>query len=406
MTQPTVDEQLAHLARGAHHPLDVGELRLRLDEAHRTSRPLRVKVGLDPAESEVHLGHAVVLRKLRQFQEMGHQAVVVVESLFGLLGDLPKEAGAGAVLSDPETRSRAYLDQVGRAVNLDRTEVVYDSRWYQHMGVDDLLRVCANLSVDEVLSSFRDPDSPGGTDEVRLDRFLFPLMRAYDSVMVQADVEIAGEDRMHEMSLARTLQERTGMTGQVALPMPLLVGTDGKLKMTTALGNHVPFVCSPSKMHARLMSLPDVVLRSYLELLTDLSADRIDDLLADGADLRIVREELAQHIVSEYYNRESATAAANEFKRVFTEHRPPADVPTRTIAEKSLTRGRIPVVDLLVRCGLADSAAQAGVSVRQGRTYVDGRRVTDAHAELPLKSGCIIQVGNSQFARIVVKRNG
>ncbi len=404
-----VSEQLDHISRGAARIVSTDELEAKLESSLKTDRPLRVKLGLDPNSAEVHLGHAVVLRKLRQFQDLGHKAVVVIGDFTAPVGDpsCRSERPSRPTAAEVEANGLSYVQQLGRIIDISHAEVVFNGSWYRRMGLDEFLGVCSRMGVGEfsIRPGRGEEDEGNEADDFvgGLDEFLYPLLQAYDSVVVEADVEIGGTDQTDNLLLARRLQGNMGLTPQVALMMPLLEGTDGKLKMSASFGNHVALSGKPSQIYGQLMSMHDVSLRRCFELLTDVSEDEIAGLLADDADLSAAREMLAHELISQYYNRRTADDAGAEFRRALARHEMPDDVPTRVVPTRMLTDGKIGIVELLLQCDLADGPAQARRAVSRGRTYIDGHRVTDVEARITPRSGCIVQVGSRRFAKVKIK---
>lgn len=407
-----VSEQLDRISRGTARIVSTDELKAKLEGSLKADRPLRVKLGLDPNSADVHLGHAVVLRKLRQFQDLGHKAVVVIGDFTAPVGDPSgrSERPGRPTAAEVEANGPSYVQQLGRIIDLSQAEVVFNGSWYRRMGLDEFLGVCSRMGVGEfsIKPGRNEKSGESETDKTDdfvggLDEFLYPLLQAYDSVVVEADVEIGGTDQTDNLLLARRLQDNMGLSPQVALMMPLLEGTDGKLKMSASFGNHVALSGEPSQMYGQLMSMSDVSLKRCFELLTDVSEDELAGLLADDADLFAAREMLANELISQYYNRRTADAAGAEFRRALAGHEMPDDVPTRVVPANALTDGKIGIVELLLQCDLADGPAQARRTVSQGRTYIDGHRVTDVEARITPKNGCIVQVGSRRFAKIKVK---
>ncbi|MBI4259300.1 MAG: tyrosine--tRNA ligase [Actinobacteria bacterium] len=380
-------------------------------------RPLRVKLGIDPSRPDLHLGHAVVLRKLRQFQDLGHAAVLIIGDFTGLVGDPSGQSDTRPMLTaeEMEENARSYFEQAGLVLDMDRAEVRRNSEWLGAMSMADVLRLTSSYTVARMLE--RD-DFQGRYREGRpisVVEFLYPLMQAYDSVAVEADVEMGGTDQTFNLLVGRDIQQAYGQDPQVVFTMPLLEGTDGTRKMSKSFDNFVGLTDPPEEMFGKLMSVPDELIGKYLRLCSPLSsveADRAEAELADGsAHPNEAKRRMAREVVALYHGPEAARSAEERFDRVFREHEIPQDVPDRTVrrsrvfVEKEPGSRILHVPALLVELELADSRTGARRLIDQRGVRRDGREV--AGQELPWSEageesliGSVWQVGRRRFARV------
>jgi tyrosyl-tRNA synthetase len=397
-------EPLEVLLSGAASVIREDELGERLE----AGRPLRVKLGIDPSAPDLHLGHAVVLRKLRRFQDLGHTAVLIVGDFTGRVGDPAGQSETRPMLTADELEANAttYLEQVGTVLDLDRAEIRRNSEWLAGLTFEDVARLAATQTVARLLE--RD-DFAGRYREgkpISLVEFLYPLMQGYDSVAVRADVEMGGTDQTFNLLVGRDIQRAHDQDPQVVFTMPLLVGTDGVRKMSKSFRNNVGLTEPPEEQFGKVMSIPDELMASWFRLCTDLEpseVDRIERGLADGS-LRPAEQKrrLAREIVSLYHGEESSRSAEGEFDRVFRQHELPHDVAEVRLPESAVRDGRVWLPRLLTEIGLAASNGEARRLIEQGGVRVNGEPFTDPDAELAAAdlAGAVVQVGRRRFARL------
>jgi tyrosyl-tRNA synthetase len=397
-------EPLEVLLSGAASVIREEDLGARLE----AGRPLRVKLGIDPSAPDLHLGHAVVLRKLRRFQDLGHTAVLIVGDFTGRVGDPAGQSETRPMLTadELEANARTYLEQVGTVLDLDRAEIRRNSEWLAGLAFEDVARLAATQTVARLLE--RD-DFAGRHREgkpISLVEFLYPLMQGYDSVAVRADVEMGGTDQTFNLLVGRDIQRTHDQEPQVVFTMPLLVGTDGVRKMSKSFRNHVGLTEAPEEQYGKVMSIPDELMASWFRLCTDLEpgeVDRIERGLADGS-LRPAEEKrrLAREIVRLYHGEEPARDAEARFDRIHREREPPEEVAELPIPDGVVRDGRVWLPRLLAETGLASSNAEARRLIEQGGVRLNGQPVTDAEAELKAADlqGAIVQVGRRRFARL------
>lgn len=385
-----------------------GGLEDKLAEAARESRPLVIKLGLDPTAPDIHLGHAVVLRKLRQFQDLGHHVVVIIGDFTAMIGDPSGRNEVRRQLSRDEVRTNAqtYAEQYGRILDPDRTSVRFNSEWLGAMDFFEVIRLAGRLTVarimerDDFSRRFREQRSIG------LHELLYPLCQAYDSVAIRADVEMGGTDQMFNILTGRDLQSQLGQSAQVALFMPLLVGLDGVEKMSKSLGNCVGVTDPPSDMFGKLMSIPDTLMLGYFELATevDMSEARsmVGEALAGRANPKDVKRRLAREIVAIYHGVAAAEGADAEFERVHARRESPTDMQERMVPADAVRDGSVWVCRLVAAVGLAKGTGDARRLVEQGGVSVGGERVKAPDIEFPLcdLDGAVLQVGSRHFVRL------
>jgi tyrosyl-tRNA synthetase len=371
-------------------------------------RSLRVKLGIDPTASDIHLGFAVVLRKLRQFQELGHTAVLILGDFTAQVGDPSGRSATRPQVSTAEVDSHAatYLEQV-RGILLDEPlEVRRNSEWLAGMGIDDVLRLTGRTTLARTLERNDFAERYRGGIPITLTELLYPLLQGWDSVMVQADVELGGTDQLFNVLVGRDLQGQDGQEPQVVLTTPLLEGTDGLQKMSKSLGNYVGVAEPPDEQFGKLMSVPDPLIPRYLELATGWHPDRIAETLADLSAGRLepvaAKRLMARTIVDLYHGPGAGQAAEAEFDRVFKAHRPPAAIPERALDREGFKKGPIRVARVLALAGLVDSNKEGTRMIQQGAVRFEGSPITNPAHEVSADDidGKVFQVGKRKWARI------
>ena len=348
-------------------------------------------------------GHSVQLRKLRQFQDLGHKAVLIIGDFTALIGDPSGRSKTRPVLSrsDIESNAETYFQQAGKILltDSDHLEIRYNSSWLADMKFDDVLKLAAKMTVGQMLKreDFRNrysSETPIGVHE-----FMYPLMQGYDSVMVEADVELGGTDQTFNNLVGRDLQAQEGQESQVVMILPILPGLDGVQKMSKSLGNYVGLTDDPKLMFERIMSIPDQLMRQFFTLLTDLDSDRIETLLDTGrTHPKKAKAELGKIIVGYYHDEEKADWAEQEFDRVHANREMPEDIPEAKVEDG----GEQPLALLLSNLGLAASNSEARRLIKQGGVRVNGEQVTDINGKITPLSGMVLQVGRRKFAKLVV----
>ena len=399
----TIDEQIAFLTKGTAEIIPREELRRKLEKSATTGKPLRVKLGVDPTAPDIHLGHTVVIRKLRAFQELGHTVIFLIGDFTGLIGDPSGNSATRPQLSREEINQNAetYKQQVSKLLDPSKTELRFNSEWMDQLGSDGFIRLASHVTVKQILE--RDDFSKRLDEEkpIALHELLYPLTQAYDSVALEADIELGGTDQKFNLLMGRSLQREYTQEPQVAMVMPLLVGTDGVQKMSKSLGNYIGINEPPSEIFGKVMSISDELMWRYYELLTDRSMEEIDLLresTASGArNPRDVKVELAKSIVGDFHSAADAQNAEEEFNRIFRRKEIPDDIETRDVKA-----GSWPLPRLLFEVGLAGSVAEARRLIEQGGVSLGGVRQADTSIVVGLESAeeALLKVGRRRFLRV------
>jgi tyrosyl-tRNA synthetase len=396
----TVADQLREIARGSDEILVEAELKERL-EAGET---LRVKAGFDPTAPDLHLGHTVLINKMRQFQELGHEVCFLIGDFTGLIGD-PTGRNATRPPLTPEqveANARTYEAQIFRILDPDRTRIVFNSSWMSEMSAADMIQLASRHTVARMLERDDFQKRYASGKPIAIHEFLYPLVQGYDSVVMQADVELGGTDQKFNLLVGRQLQQAWGQRPQVVLTMPLLEGLDGVNKMSKSLGNYVGITDLPAEMFGKLMSISDDLMWRYYELLSFRPAGEIEALqaaAADGRNPRDIKFELARELVARFHDEAAADAAQAAFLQQFQQGGLPEDLEEITVAGRD---GRLGVAHLLKQAQLVTSTSEAFRMIQQGAVRIDGERVEDRGLEISAGSTHVYQVGKRRFARVTV----
>ncbi|MDR7523453.1 MAG: tyrosine--tRNA ligase [Armatimonadota bacterium] len=396
------DAQLERLRRGAVEIISEDDLLAKL----RERRPLRVKLGVDPSAPDLHLGHAVVLRKLRQFQDLGHEAILVIGDFTAMIGDPTGKKQARPMLTpeDIEANAATYRAQYSLILDPAKTRVVFNSQWLAPMAFADVIRLAARVTVARILERDDFATRLRGGIPIHLHELLYPLCQAYDSVAIEADVELGGTDQKFNNLMGRELQREMGQPPQVVVLTPLLPGTDGVEKMSKSLDNFIGITEPPDQMFGKVMSIPDALMPVYFEYATEVPMDEVEALgrgLQDGTvHPRDAKRRLARAIVELWHGARAAAAAEAAFDRVFVERDLPSEMPEAAVASDDAPGGRMKLTKLLVTTGLAESHREARRLVSQGGVTVDGTRLHDVDATVAVRDGLVIRVGGRRFVRV------
>lgn len=399
----TIDEQLDFLRKGAVEIIREEDLRAKLERSSRARKPLKVKLGADPTAPDIHLGHTVVIRKLRAFQELGHTVVFLIGDFTGLIGDPSGKSATRPQLTKEEIAANAetYKAQIFKLLDPEKTVVDFNSRWMDSLGSDGFIRLASHVTVKQILERDDFQNRLAEERPIALHELLYPLVQGYDSVALEADVELGGTDQKFNLLVGRNLQREYAQEPQVCVVMPLLEGTDGVQKMSKSLGNYIGIDELAQEMFGKVMSISDELMWRYYELLTDLSADEINALRAStesgGRNPRDLKVELAKRIITDFHSSTDAEAAEEEFNRVFRNKEAPDEVEERTVGAQLWKLPR-----LLVEAGLAASMAEARRLIEQGGVRVDGERLsrTETEVEVNAERSLLIQVGKRRFLSV------
>lgn len=419
-----VKAQARLLKRGTQGVVPENGLEQKLKKSADTGKPLKIKLGLDPTSPDIHLGFAVVLRKLRQFQDLGHQVIIIIGDYTALIGDPSGRSATRPMLSEGEIRSNAetYVDQLTRILDREKTVVRFNSEWLGKLDFASLVQLASKFTVARIMEREDFATRFGAHQPISLHELLYPLAQAYDSVAIEADVEMGGQDQTFNILAGRDLQEREGQEPQVALFMPLLVGLDGVKKMSKSLGNYVGIAESPDVMYGKIMSISDAAMRDYFVLCTDLPVEEIDNLIADAESGKLnpknVKSRLAMEIIDIYHppttDSESesevaivspSTLAAAEWNRVHSSGELPTDIPEQILGSELAKDGAIWICKVLVTAAMAKSNGEAQRLVTQGAVSLDGKKVTDPKAEIPVAdlNNTVLKVGARRYVRLLAQ---
>jgi tyrosyl-tRNA synthetase len=394
----TIDEQVAYLGKGTVEVIREAELRAKLEKSAQTGKPLRVKLGADPTAPDIHLGHTVVIQKLRAFQELGHIAIFLIGDFTGMIGDPSGKSATRPQLTREEINANAetYKQQIFKLLDPDKTVIDFNSRWMDTLGSAGFLRLSSHVTVRQILERDDFQQRLAENRPLALHEVMYPLVMAYDSVALEADVELGGTDQKFNLLMGRNLQREYGQDSQVAMIMPLLEGTDGVQKMSKSLGNYIGINEPPQEIFGKVMSISDELMWRYYELVTDLSPTEIAQLKQSDRNPRDTKADLAKRIVTDFYSATEARAAEEQFNSMFRNKQAPQDVEERTVTAEIWKLPR-----LLVELQLAPSMAEARRLIEQGGVYVDGERATQADLDLSQQDrSVLIQVGKRRFVRV------
>ena len=392
---------LALIARGTDEITKLDELEERLE----LGRPLRVKVGFDPSAPDLHIGHTVVINKMRQFQDLGHTVIFLIGDFTGLIGDPTGKNATRKPLTPEQVQENAetYAKQVFKILDPDKTEVRFNSEWLNQLGSDGMVRLAAKYTVARMLERDDFEKRYKNNQPIAIHEFLYPLAQGYDSVMLECDVEMGGTDQKFNLHVGRHLQQHYNQSPQVIITLPLLEGLDGVQKMSKSLGNYVGITEPPGEMFGKLMSISDELMWRYFDLLSFRSNQEIADLKADmagGRNPRDIKFLLCEEIIERFHSREAAVAAREEFIARFQRGQMPEDIP-----EKSLdTAGEgIGIAAALSQCGMTSSNSEAFRMIAQGGVRIDGEKISDRTLRLEPGFTGILQVGKRKFCKATIK---
>ena len=401
---PSVNEQMDLIKRGVSEIIPEGELVRKIEKSIQNQTPLNIKLGCDPSRPDLHLGHSVVLRKLRQFQDLGHQAILIVGDFTGMIGDPSGRSKTRPSLSIEETRlnGQSYFDQATKILSASKVKMVYNSEWLAQMSFADVIRLASKYTVARMLERDDFTNRYKAGEPISVHEFLYPLAQAMDSVAIDSDVELGGTDQKFNLLVGRDIQREFGKEPQVILTMPILVGTDGTEKMSKSLDNYIGISESPKEMYGKTLSISDALIHDYFLLATDISANELaaikKDLENKSLNPRDIKRSLARKIVSMYHSDRDASAAEEEFDRIFVKKDVPDEIETFSYA---VPNGFAGILQLLLDAKLVDSKGEARRLIEQGGVSVDGMKISDINANVQLLRPAVVKVGRRRFLKIV-----
>lgn len=399
---PPFNEQLDIIRRGVAEILPEDDMTKRIEKSLATGIPMRIKLGCDPSKPDLHLGHAVVLRKLRQFQDLGHQAVLIVGDFTGMIGDPSGRNKTRPSLSLAETRQygESYFEQASKILVREKTEIVYNSDWLSKMNFEEVIRLASKYTVARMLERDDFEKRYRAGEAISVHEFLYPLAQAMDSVAVKSDVELGGTDQKFNLLVGREIQREYGQQPQIILTMPILEGTDGVEKMSKSLGNYIGLYDPPDQMYGKVLSIPDALIVRYFLLATDTTPERCreieDELQQPQFNPRNAKRELARAVVRLYYSEHAALDAEAAFDRIFIDKQAPEEMDTVTI-ERGET---VLLVDFIAQHSLAASKGEARRLIQQGGVTLDGVKCSDIQATIPDANEIVLKVGKRKFLKL------
>jgi tyrosyl-tRNA synthetase len=410
MTPPNfkpVAEQLAYLKKGVAEIIPEAELTAKLEKSLKTGKPLRVYLGVDPTAPDIHLGHTVVLRKLKHFQDLGHTAIFLIGDFSAMIGDPTGQSETRPPLTreQVDANSKTYLAQVFKLLDPQKTEVRYNSEWLDKLSSYEVVRLCGHYRVARMLEREDFRSRLSGNQPISVHELLYPLLTAYDAVVLQSDVEIGATEQKFNLLVHRDIQHEYGLASEVALTMPILVGLDGHRKMSKSLGNYVGITEAPEEIFGKMMSIPDELMWSYYELVTDRAPQQIAALKQEASGGKLhpmdAKMRLAQEVIAGFHGEDAARKAAENFQRVFRDRQAPVESPIEKLPRGPARK----LTALLVDLKLAPSKAEAERLIKQKALEIDGATIDDPRKDIDLSKPTefLLRAGKKKFLRIVVE---
>ncbi len=397
----SVDEQLKIIGRGAEEILPEDELRQKLELSKKSSTPLTIKLGCDPSRPDLHIGHGVVLRKLRHFQDLGHQAVLVIGDFTAMIGDPSgrNKTRPQLTLEDAKVNANSYVEQAGVILDTNKLKIVYNSTWLNAMNFSDVIKLASKYTVARMLE--RDDFTQRYQQEIpiSLHEFLYPLAQGMDSVELQSDVELGGTDQKFNLLVGRDLQRESGQAPQVIITLPLLEGTDGVEKMSKSYGNDIPLTEFPENMYGKVLSIPDTMIEKYYQLAVDYTGEQLETVTNQLKDAntnpRNIKRKLARELVTLYYDEQQAMKAEHHFDSIFIKKDIPKDIPEYTLKDDQL------LIEILLNAGLVKSKGEARRLINQNAVKIDDEVCHDTNRKMVVgQSDTVVKVGKRRFLRI------
>jgi tyrosyl-tRNA synthetase len=399
---PTLNEQMDIIKRGVVEIIPEEELVKKIEKSIKENKPLNIKLGCDPSRPDLHIGHSVVLKKLAQFQKLGHQAILIVGDFTGMIGDPSGRNSTRPALTIEQTRinGESYFQQASKILNKDKTKIVYNSEWLSKMNFEDVIKLSSKYTVARMIERDDFTKRFKAGEPISIHEFLYPLAQAMDSVAINSDVELGGTDQKFNLLVGRDIQREFGIEPQVILTMPLLVGTDGVEKMSKSLDNYIGISDTPQQIFGRTLSIPDNLIYTYFVLTTDVSDKKLAEIQRhmndDKINPRDIKRDLARTLVSMYHDEVSAKIAEEEFDRIFINKGLPDEIPEFKIAESN----EINILELIVLVNFAPSKGEARRLVTQGGVSIDGEKINDPLKTIKITQGMILKVGKRKFVKL------
>lgn len=402
---PPLNEQLDLIQHGAEEIIPIEELEAKIKKSIETGIPLNVKLGADPSRPDLHLGHTVVLKKLRHFQDLGHQAILIIGDFTGMIGDPTGRSKTRPPLTLEETREfgKTYFEQASKVIDGTKAKILYNSEWLAKMTFEDVIKLASKYTVARMLERDDFEKRYKNGEPISIHEFLYPLAQAMDSVAIKADVELGGTDQKFNLLVGRDIQREYGQDPQVILTMPILPGTDGVEKMSKSLDNYIGISELPDEIYGKTMSIPDSLIYTYFELVTDVSKEELNlikqQLSDPSVNPRDLKRKLARTIVEQYYSKEAALQAEENFDKIFVRKEIPDEVIEVFVNQESASN----IISLLRSIGAAPSNSEARRLVEQGGVSINGEKIQNSNSHIQIQSGSILKVGKRKFYKLIIK---
>lgn len=403
-----INEQLKIIKKGAAEIISEEDIIKKLEKSAKENKPLTIKLGLDPSAPDIHLGHTVVLRKMKAFQDLGHQVVIIIGDATGMIGDPTGKSAVRKQLSHEQVleNARTYQEQIFKILDREKTIVKFNSEWLQTMNFMDVANLASKYTVARMLERDDFKKRFASNQSISIHEFFYPLMQGYDSVAIKADIEMGGTDQKFNILMGRTLQKEYDQEPQIALLMPIIEGTDGVKKMSKSLGNYIGISEAPNDMYGKTMSIPDELIIRYFELVTDEHPDSIEamksDIEQDKVNPRDLKMKLAKEVVKLYHGEEKALEAEQYFKSVFQKKNIPDDIAEMEVSIEECEEGLFFIPKIVTGLKLSPSTSEARRLLKQGGIKLNGEKVEND--KIALETGDIIQVGKRKFAKIIINK--
>jgi len=401
-TFPPITEQMDLIRRGANEIIPEEELVSKLERSLKDGKPLNIKLGCDPSRPDLHIGHSVVLRKLAQFQSLGHQAILIVGDFTGMIGDPSGRSATRPALTLEQTREHgeSYFKQASKILDGEKTKIVYNSEWLSKMNFEEVIKLASKYTVARMIERDDFEKRFKAGEPICIHEFLYPLAQAMDSVAIESDVELGGTDQKFNLLVGRDIQREHGLEPQVILTMPLLVGTEGTEKMSKSYDNYIGISEPPRDMYGKTLSIPDNLIYIYYSLASDVPAEELKEIKAklDNPDVnpRDIKRNLARTFVRMYHSEKDAQFAEAEFDKIFIKKEVPDNIPEFKIVEDEIN-----IVDLIIKVGFSGSKGEAKRLVNQSGVSIDGEKILDTNKVIKIKVGLVLKVGKRKFGKLI-----
>jgi tyrosyl-tRNA synthetase len=404
MKFPPINEQMDLIRRGAVEIIPEDDLVKKLEKSLKEGNPLNIKLGCDPSRPDLHIGHSVVLRKLAQFQTLGHQAILIVGDFTGMIGDPSGRNATRPALTLEETKANgeSYFNQATKILDREKTKMVYNSEWLSKMSFEDVIKLASKYTVARMIERDDFEKRFKAGEPISIHEFLYPLAQAMDSVAIKSDVELGGTDQKFNLLVGRDIQREYGVEPQCILTMPLIVGTDGIEKMSKSYDNYIGISDSPKDLYGRTLSIPDDIIYLYYELATDTPKEELTEIKQQLDDAKVnprdIKRKLARTFITMYHNEVEAIKAEEEFDKVFIKKEVPDDIQEIILDDKELS-----ILDLILKVKFAPSKGEAKRLVIQGGVTIDGKKVSNISETIRLADGMVLKVGKRKFVKLITK---